>query len=129
MTHPTTTAGLETTIDKYLKAWTEPDGECRARLVKEVWAADGQLIDPPLTAEGHAGISEMAAAMQAQFPGHEFRRVSGVDEHHGNFRFGWELVGPNGATTVTGIDVGEVTADGRLSRIVGFFGELPPDAA
>jgi hypothetical protein len=38
---------------------------------------------------------------------------------------GWELVGPDGAVALAGLDVGEVAADGRLRRIVGFFGQLP----
>src|SRR4051794_34951485 len=72
-----------TTIDTYLAAWNEPDPARRAGLIEQVWAADGRLIDPPLAAEGHNGISDMAAALQGQFPGHRFRRASGIDEHHG----------------------------------------------
>jgi hypothetical protein len=82
-----------------------------------------------LAAVGHAAISDMAATLQAQFPDHRFRRVSGVDAHHDQLRFAWELVGPDGAVVLAGIDVGEVAEDGRLRRITGFFGELPHAAA
>jgi hypothetical protein len=51
--------------------------------------------------------------------------VSGVDTHHDHFRFAWDLVGPDGAVAVGGIDVGEVADDGRLQRITGFYGPLP----
>jgi hypothetical protein len=120
---------LTTTIDTYLAAWTEPDPARRTALVAQVWAGDGRLIDPPLTAEAHDGISAMMAALQGQFPGHTFRRASGIDEHHGQFRFAWELVGPDGAAALSGIDVGEIGADGKLSRIAGFFGDLPAASA
>ena len=116
---------LETTIDKYLAAWTETDAGRRSALVNEVWADDGRLIDPPLATAGHDGISEMAATIQAQFPGHTFRRTSGVDAHHDQFRFAWDLVGPDGTVAIGGIDVGELADDGRLGRITGFFGPLP----
>jgi hypothetical protein len=62
-------------------------------------------------------------------PEHRFRRASGIDAHHDHFRFAWELVGPDGGIALAGIDAGELTDDGRLRRITGFFGELPAAAA
>lgn len=116
---------LTTTIDTYLSAWTEPDAARRAVLIARVWDTDGRLTDPPFAAAGHAGIGEMASALQTQFPGHRFRRTSGIDAHHDQLRFAWELVGPDGAVALSGLDVGELAADGRLRRITGFFGDLP----
>ncbi|HZP27568.1 MAG TPA: nuclear transport factor 2 family protein [Acidimicrobiia bacterium] len=116
---------LTTTIDTYLAAWTEPDAHRRLAMVEQVWTPDGRLIDPPLAAEGHTGISDLFAALQGQFPGHTFRRASGVDAHHDQFRFAWQLVGPDGTVALTGLDVGETADDGRLRRITGFFGDVP----
>jgi hypothetical protein len=116
---------LTTTVDTYLTAYGEPDTVRRAELISQVWSTDGRLVDPPLAASGHDGISRMAATVQKQFAGHRFRRVSGIDEHHGQFRFAWELVGPDGTVAVAGTDVGELADDGRLGRITGFFGDLP----
>jgi hypothetical protein len=112
------------TVDTHLEGYGEPDPARRARLVAAAWAQDGELIDPPLTAAGHTGISDQAAALHAQFPGHTFRRASAVDEHHGHLRYAWELVGPDGTVALTGLDVAEVGPDGRLRRVVGFFGPL-----
>ncbi len=114
-----------TTVDAYLAAYGEPDDARRHELIGQAWAADGSLIDPPLTGHGHRGISEMAAALQQQFAGHRFERTSGVDAHHGHLRYSWRLVGPDGSVAVTGTDVGELAPDGRLRQVVGFFGELP----
>jgi transcriptional regulator with XRE-family HTH domain len=115
---------LETTIATYLDAWNETDPELRDKLIEDVWAYDGQLIDPPLAAAGRAQISGMAATLQAQFPGHQFRRSSLIDEHHGHFRFAWQLVAADGSVTLTGLDVGQLGEDGHLAQIVGFFGEV-----
>ena len=116
---------IVTTVDTYLAAWNETDEDRRMTLIEKVWAADGELIDPPLAGEGHPAISDMAAALHVQFPGCSFRRASGVDSHHDQLRFAWELVTPDGAVALTGLDVGELAADGRLRRITGFFGDVP----
>ena len=78
-----------------------------------------------LEADGHAGLNQMVESVHAQFPGHQFRRLSGVDLHHDRVRFAWDLVAPDGAVTVAGVDIGELAADGRLRSITGFFGEPP----
>jgi hypothetical protein len=116
---------LTTTIDTYLTAYGEPDPGLRAGLIERAWSDEAELVDPPLTAAGHAGISDMADALQSQFAGHRFRRTSEVDAHHGFVRFAWELVAPDGGVTLTGTDVGELAEDGRLRRVTGFFGDLP----
>ena len=38
-------------------------------------------------------------------------------------RFAWDLVAPDGAVVVAGIDIGAVAADRPAGRITGFFGE------
>ena len=124
-TQPTAETTLDSVVDTYLAAWSEADEQERARLIETAWAPEGSLVDPPLEGHGYDGISDMAVAMQTHFAGHTFRRVSGIDVHHDRFRFGWELVGPDGAVALNGIDVGEVAPDGRLRRITGFFGDLP----
>ena len=37
----------------------------------------------------------------------------------------WDLVTPEGAVVVAGVDIGALASDGRLRRITGFFGEVP----
>lgn len=115
---------ITTVIDTYLAAYGEPDADRRAPLIATAWAQDGRLVDPPLTGDGHEGISAAADALQQQFAGHRFRRVSDVDLHHDRFRVAWELAAPDGTVVLTGLDVGRVAEDGRLAEITGFFGEL-----
>jgi len=119
------TQDVTATVDTYLAAWSEPDAVRRAELVEQVWTPDGRLVDPPLEGIGHAGIADLGVALQTHYPGHTFRRTSGVDAHHDQLRFTWELVGPDDAVALTGLDVGEVAPNGRLHRIAGFFGDVP----
>ena len=115
---------ITATVDRYLAAYNERDRDARDALIERVWADDGRLIDPPLAGEGHRAISDMASAMHEHYPGHAFRRVSEVDVHHDHLRFAWELVGPDGEIALTGMDAGELDGDGRLRRVIGFFGDL-----
>jgi hypothetical protein len=119
------TTTLEDTIDTHLDAYLEPDMARRVRLIEQVWASDGHLFDPPLDARGHDAIDAMFVTVQGMFAGHSFRRTSGVDTHHGIARYGWELVAPDGAVALSGMDVAVIDQDGKLARVAGFFGDLP----
>jgi hypothetical protein len=114
-----------TTIDTYLEAYGEANATARRALIERAWAPDGALIDPPMDASGHDAIDAMFAAVQDSFPGHRFHRTSGVDEHHASARYSWQLVAPDGAVAVSGLDVASFDDTGRLARVTGFFGDLP----
>src|SRR5262245_11610098 len=118
-------SSLTTTVDPYLAMWNETHSTRRAEHIAQAWTRDGSYVDPLLVARGHAELSAIVDAVQAKFPGHRFHRVSGIDTHHDQVRFAWELRAPDGALVVAGLDVGAVAPDGRLGRIAGFFGELP----
>ncbi len=114
---------VATLVDTHLLAYAEPDAARRAELLARVWADDGQLLDPPFEGTGIDAIAALTDAVLEHFPAHAFRRTTAVDEHHGFARYGWELVAPDGTVAVAGTDVAELR-DGRIVRIVGFFGEL-----
>ncbi|GHJ53056.1 hypothetical protein Nm8I071_23630 [Nonomuraea sp. TT08I-71] len=116
---------LTEVLDTHLRAWSEPDPVQRLQMIASCWVDDGALVDPPLAGRGHAGISTLMATMQEHYPGHAFTRTTGVDVHHDTFRVGWELRGPDGHVALAGVDYGLLALDGRLSRISGFFADLP----
>jgi len=117
---------ITTTIDTYLEAYGETDTDRRLALIEKVFAAEAHVFDPPIDGAGHIGINEMFTAVQSQFAGHTFRRSTGVDSHHGIGRYGWEMVAGDGSVTLAGMDVAVVNDAGKLTRVAGFFGELPP---
>jgi hypothetical protein len=116
---------VETIVDTYLAMWNEDDAAKRSEHIERAWAVDGRYTDPLLEADGHTELSTMVENVHAHYPGHRFERTSGIDAHHDELRFGWQLVAPDGSTTVAGLDIGTLGADGRLLRLTGFFGELP----
>ena len=66
----------------------------------------------------------MVDVVLTHYAGHTFRRTTAVDTHHDRARYGWELVAGDGTVAVSGTDFVELDADGKLARIVGFFGDL-----
>lgn len=113
------------TVDTYLSMWNETDPVRRGELITAAWSDEGRYADPLTEAVGHDALGAMVDAVQDKYPGARFRRTTGIDGHHDDVRFGWDLVGRDGSLVVAGIDVGRVAPDGRLTSIVGFFGELP----
>jgi hypothetical protein len=111
------------TADTYLAMWNETDPTCRAEHIERARTGDGRYLDPLLEAEGHAVIGDMVNGCRPGSPP-SFRRVSGIDTHHDQLRFAWDLAAPDGAVVVAGTDVGRLASDGRRRRITGFFGAL-----
>ena len=121
-------SGMEL-VETYGAAWGETDEDARRALLERVWADDGVYCDPTARVEGREAFVAHIGEFQALMPGHHLELTSGIDVHHGWIRFGWRLVAPDGALVLDAMDVGTLDADGRLTRIVGFFGPLPPLAS
>jgi hypothetical protein len=117
---------IATLVDKHLAGYCEPDAGRRAELVATAWGEGGALIDPPFDGKGRDGIAAMTDVVLTHYAGHTFRRTTDVDTHHQFGRYGWALVGPDGAVAVTGTDYIELNDEGQLVRIVGFFGDQAP---
>jgi hypothetical protein len=118
---------LDRLIDSHLAGYCEPDSVRRAALLSDVWEAHGILLDPPLTGTGPDEIAALVDVVLQHYPGHRFVRTSGIDAHHDHARYTWALTAPDGTASVIGTDVATIV-DGRLSRIIGFFGDLAPAA-
>jgi hypothetical protein len=128
-TDTTTTTSMTDTIDQHLQAYAMPDADRRNALVIANWNVDGELLDPPLEGRGHAEISALTDVVLTHYAGHRFERTTMVDAHHGFARYGWDLVGPDGTSAVSGIDIVQFDDAGKLLRVVGFFGPLEPLAS
>jgi hypothetical protein len=115
------------TVDAYLATWNETDATRRAEMVERTWVQDGRYVDPLLEATGHAELTGLGAVIHEHYPGHVLRRTSGVDLHHDQVRFGWELVDADGHPVLAGIDFGRVAPEGRLQAITGCFEDLPSE--
>lgn len=111
-------------FDHMLAAWNEPDSaRVRAHLEKAL-APDVEFIDPSIVTRGIDEFEANVHAVQERLPGAEYRRASGVDSHHTLHRYAWEIR-KDGELLLPGFDVAEVDDEGRVRRVLGFFGPLP----
>ena len=115
--------------ETYGAAWNETDEARRRALLEKAWADDGHYTDPQSDAKGRDELVALIGGFQQMMPGSRLASTSAVDEHHGHLRFTWKIAGADGKTVMEGIDFGELADDGRLKRIVGFFGPPPASPA
>ncbi|WP_194819713.1 nuclear transport factor 2 family protein [Nocardia sp. XZ_19_385] len=116
----------EKLINTYCAAWSESDPERRRALLSQVWAEDATYTDPTVHAVGLDSLLDHIAAVLTRRPGATVQRTSAIDTHHTVARFAWHVVLADGSALPEGLDLVEFSEDGRIRRIVGFFGELGP---
>jgi hypothetical protein len=113
---------LEELVSTYCDAWAEPDAAQRRELLKRIWAKDGIYTDPTVETKGLDELVAHIGAVQRTYPGARIERIGLIDRHHRVLRFNWCMVLADGSRLPAGLDVGELTGDGKLQRIIGFFG-------
>jgi hypothetical protein len=123
---------LDEVVLAYIEAWSSPDEAVRRELLDMCLADDASYTDPAYEARGkeeiasHIGRSLSGEAYDGAGAGARIPISSGVDQHHELFRFSCVMVDPQEQLQLEGMDFVELAADGRLQRITGFFGALPP---
>jgi hypothetical protein len=115
---------LEGLIATYCSAWSEPDPLRREQMLEEVWAEGGTYTDPTAHVVGRSELVEHIGKVLARYPGARVVRTSALDTHHSMVRFLWKMVLADGKPLPECIDVGEISEQRKLRRIVGFFGPL-----
>lgn len=117
---------IDAQIAAYDEAWNAPDEPTRTRLLEDSLTSDAELIDPSAgSVRGRTAINERIAGFSNRFPGARVTITSGVDEHNGFARYGWTITERGGKAVLEGIDVVERAEDGRIKRVIMFFGRLP----
>jgi hypothetical protein len=112
-------------VDTYGAAWNETDPVKRRALLDEAWADHGTYLDPMGSADGRDALVTHISGFHEMMPGNRIDATSAVDVHGSVFRFAWAMLDPSGTVALEGMDFGEFDDDGRISRIIGFFGPFP----
>ena len=113
-------------IQNYDAAWNAPDVDERRRLLEAALVEESELDEPRGRFPGREMILERINGFCERFPGARVDVTTNVDEHNGFARYGWQIMGGDGNLILDGIDVMERACDGRLGRVVMFFGDLHP---
>jgi len=112
-------------FDHMLAAWNEREPtKVRAHLEKAL-APDVQFIDPSNDVTGLDDFETMVREFREKLlPNAICSRSSGVDGHHGLYRYDW-AIHSDGDLAVAGFDVVVTDEAGMISKVYGFFGPLP----
>jgi len=119
-------SAIKEVVTQYMAAWNEPEAARRQALLDQCWSDGGIYLDPRVALVGRDELARHIATIQASRPGARLEFMSGIDVHHNVVRFLWRLVRGGGSHGDVSIDFGEVGPDGRLVKIIGFFGTPPP---
>lgn len=117
---------MDEIIEKYDRAWNSSERVDRQRLLEAALTDDCEMLEPRGRFAGREAILERISGFADRFPGARVDITTNVDEHNGFARYGWRIVDRDGTVLLDGIDVVQRGSDGRLSRVVMFFGALEP---
>ena len=109
-------------VDAFLRAWGEPDAETRRALLRSC-AAEGIAFRDAFSAT--EGIEELLANLEAvrmHMPGMSLARTGDVRLAHGTALVAWTARRESGDEAGRGENVVDFDADGRIARVVGFWG-------
>lgn len=116
----------EAVIDAYISAWGVMDSTERLVRLESCYASDATYCDPTVSVSGRAALSEHIERTLAAFRDMTLVRTTRVNAHGSFARFGWQMRGADGKNLPECLDVVEFGADGRITRVIGFFGPLRP---
>jgi hypothetical protein len=113
---------IERLIQDYLLAWNSSDREERIVLMKKVLAenclyVDSHLPEPIANRELHCQFIDR---FREKFPELNLKLASCPNSHHGYFRFGWQMLKPNGDLFTQGSFFGEINERHQITKLVGF---------
>jgi hypothetical protein len=110
---------------QYFDAWNEADAAARQALLEQCWSDDAVYVDPTVQLKGREALLAHIAKVRSARPGARLELMSAIDVHHNVLRFLWRLVRTDGTAGDISIDFGEIGPDGRLVKMIGFFGSAP----
>jgi uncharacterized protein YndB with AHSA1/START domain len=120
-----TSEGLAARVDTFLAAWSEPDAARRRAALGEVARPDLTFSDAFSCTSSLDDLVTHLAAAQMHMPGLRLEREGDVRHCQGVALADWVARGPDGAPRGKGTNVFELAADGRITRVVGFWAPPP----
>ena len=112
---------IETLLVRNLyEVFGERDPVKRTATIEAIFDRDCVFSDPRGRHVGHRALDDAIVALQAQFPGHIFAQIGGVDALQDSGRLAWAFGPPHEPRQITGLDVAVMKA-GRISALYTFL--------
>ncbi len=110
----------------YLDAFAERDLAKRMAMLEQSLSPSAEIWGPARVFVGYAEISEKIDGFHTNWPECRLVATSGLVCFSNTGHFAMAIVGPNGEIAASGHSVVELTADGRIDRVLAFWGPQPP---
>ncbi len=115
---------MDEIIEAYDRAWNSSELGERQGLLEAALTDNCEMLEPRGRFAGRQAILERISGFSDRFPGARVDITTNVDEHNGFARYGWKIVDGEGTVLLDGLDVVQRGTDGRLCKVVMFFGTL-----
>jgi hypothetical protein len=113
-------------IDAMLSGWNTRDSVRLKQVVEASLTSDIEFCDPRHDIRGQAAFIDMVEAFWSEHSKCTISRDSAIDAHHDRARYAWVITFPAGQR-FEGFDAVTLDRDsGKVRRVDGFFGQLPP---
>ena len=106
----------------YLDAFVEHDSARRLNLLEQGLASNAEIWGPKRVFAGYAEISEKIEGFQRNWPDCRLVLASGVVCFNNAGHFAKAIVASSGSVLASGHSVVELAQDGRISRVLAFWG-------
>lgn len=117
---------VEAVLRAYVEVWREADSVRRAALLDLCWSEESEIVGPGYHFKGRKAVLDEVARFPREQPGFRPVLTSGFDVHGRWVRFAFVMLDPRDTIVDEGWDVVELAADGRIARVISFWGKLPP---
>ena len=112
-------------LKPYLGAFVEYDSARRMDLLEQSLTSNAEIWGPQRVFTGYAEISEKIEGFQKNWPGCRLVLASGVVSFNNAGHFAKAIVGSDGLILASGYSVVELAPDGRIRRVLAFWGPQP----
>ena len=120
------TAQFHEVLKAYAAVWSEADPMRREALMTKSLSSDAEVMGPGFRFKGYQEISREVDRFLRHDPGARPVVASGIATHHNWARFAIAMLDADGKQVAQGEDIVELGADGRIVKVLTFWGALPP---
>src|SRR5215467_3366393 len=105
----------ESAVAAYDAAWQEANAPTRLQLLHQAFDAEAELISPGPSGRmvGVQAIAQHISQFFADNPGCRVTITTAVDQHHDWLRYAWTIHRQDGSLWLEGLDIGELSGNGR----------------
>jgi hypothetical protein len=112
-------------LEAYTQAWSEPDAEIVKALLSRCWTEESEIIGPGYYFKGLNAVLDEIQRFHTEQPDYKAIMTSGFDTHGLWTRFTIAMIKPDGSRGHEGWDIVEHDTEGKIRRVISFWGPLP----